>query len=81
VIIRQHHGSTNGMGFPNNLTTSISPMAIAFIVIEDFATRVLGILERREKLSFKSILDEMENTYRLPSYLKIVEQLRNLTLK
>lgn len=81
VIIRQHHGSRNGMGFPNNLTTSISPMAIAFIVIEDFSTRLLEVLERREKLSFKSILDEMENTYRLPSYLKIVEQLRNLTLK
>jgi response regulator RpfG family c-di-GMP phosphodiesterase len=81
VIIRQHHGSRNGIGFPNNLTTSISPMAIAFIVIEDFSARLLEVLERREKLNLKSILEEMEKNYRLPSYLKIIEHLKNLTLK
>jgi len=81
VIIRQHHGSTNGIGFPNNLTTSVSPMAIAFIVIEDFATRVLEVLENKDKLQFKTILAEMELNYKLPSYIKIVEQLKNLTLK
>ena len=80
VIIRQHHGSTNGMGLPNNYTTSISPMAIAFIVLEDFVTRILEKLENREKLNLKEILKGMEEDYRLPSYIKIIEHLRNVSM-
>ena len=36
IIIKQHHGVSNGVGFPEALTAGISPMAIFFVVVEDF---------------------------------------------
>ncbi|MBL7664089.1 MAG: HD domain-containing protein [Bacteriovoracaceae bacterium] len=36
-IIRQHHGSHNGVGFPRDFSQSLSPLTIVFMVAEEFA--------------------------------------------
>lgn len=51
VIIKQHHGATNGVGFPEVFTAAISPMAIFFIVVEDFAKKVLALEGNPEQLA------------------------------
>lgn len=78
LIIKQHHGVTNGVGFPEQLTSAISPMAIFFIVVEDFATQILSLKEG-QKIS--SIIPVLKERYQLPSYKKIVHEIENLLKK
>lgn len=74
LIVKQHHGQTNGIGFPEKLSSGISPLAIFFIVIEHFSTL---ILESNEKIQFEPIFDEMYKRHNLPSYRKVVDTLKN----
>ncbi len=74
IIVKQHHGQSNGIGFPDKLSSAISPMAIFFIVIEHFVTLVL---EDKNKIDFRKIFDELYKTHTIPSYRKIVDVLKN----
>ncbi len=80
LIIKQHHGVSNGVGFPEVLTTAISPMAIFFMVLEDFATNILNIPDSNENLaqSLKDAIKPLKEKYQLPSYRKIVTEIENL---
>lgn len=74
LIVKQHHGQTNGIGFPEKLSASISPLAIFFIVVEHFSAL---ILECRDKIPFEFIFDELYKKHTLPSYRKVVDALRD----
>ncbi len=77
LIIKQHHGVANGYGFPESLTAAVSPMAIFFIVLEDFAKHILAINEPPEKLAhtMRAAIIPLKEKYQLPSYRKIVNEL------
>jgi len=81
VIIRQHHGAANGIGFPTSLTSSISPMAVVFIVLEDFSDHILRSVYNKEKVSIIETLTKLEEKYKLPSFKKVLELLKNLLVK
>lgn len=74
LIIKQHHGVSNGVGFPEFLTTTISPMAVFFVVVEDFVT---CILEHNELDNFTNIVKYLKQKYQLPTYRKIVTEIEN----
>ncbi|WP_412473472.1 hypothetical protein [Halobacteriovorax sp. YZS-1-1] len=78
VIVRQHHGALNGIGFPDVYTSNLSPLAICFIVIEKYVVEILKCLENREKLKLNSILLELDDFFHLSSYRKIVFELKSL---
>lgn len=78
LIIKQHHGVSNGVGFQEQLTSSISPMAIFFIVVEDFATQLL-MLNTGQKIS--TIIPILKERYQLPSFKKIVLEIENMLKK
>lgn len=80
LIIKQHHGVSNGVGFPVVLTAGISPMAIFFMVVEDFANSILSIAGPPENLanSMKEALKPLKEKYQLPSYRKIVTEIENM---
>ncbi len=78
LIIKQHHGVSNGVGFPDVLTSSISPMAIFFIVVEDFVT---CILDHNDLDNFVNILKYLKQKYQLPSYRKIVAEIESVIIK
>lgn len=78
TIIKQHHGVSNGVGFPEVLTAAISPMAIFFVVVEDFATRVLEV---KEISDLHRIVAEIKLRYQLPSYRKIVNEIESIFSK
>ncbi len=80
IIIKQHHGSTNGVGFPEVLTASISPLAIFFMVVEEFAVNVLAIPDSRHDLAqaMREALLPLKEKYQLPSYRKVVTEIENL---
>ncbi len=78
MIIKQHHGVSNGVGFPEALTAGISPMAIFFVVIEDFVT---CILEHNDLNNFATILKYLKQRYQLPTYRKIVAEIEAMLTK
>lgn len=78
LIIKQHHGVSNGVGFPEVLTTAISPMAIFFIVVEDFVT---CILEQGNTDNFVSIIKYMKERYQLPTYRKVVTEIESIVIR
>ncbi|MBY0413176.1 MAG: hypothetical protein K2Q18_03380 [Bdellovibrionales bacterium] len=78
MIIKQHHGVSNGVGFPEVLTSAISPMAIFFIVVEDFVT---CILEQGNTDNFTSILKYLKERYQLPTYRKVVTEIEAIVGK
>lgn len=80
VIIKQHHGVLNGVGFPEVLTAGISPLAIFFMVVEDFATKILAIPEPSENLAelMREALRPLREKYQLPSYRKIVVEIEGM---
>ncbi len=77
-IIKQHHGVSNGVGFPEVLSTSISPMAIFFIVVEDFVTQVL---ENQDLAKMPIILADLKLKYTLPTYRKILTEIEGIFRK
>jgi len=73
TIIKQHHGSRNGIGFPKNAPNDLSPLAIVFIVAEEFTRQYLKNF--RGEVSFKKIVSEIKNTYRKSQYQKVIAAL------
>lgn len=78
LIIKQHHGMTNGVGFPEIFSSSISPLAILFIVVEDFATRILSC---KNGIKISDMIEQMLLKFTQPSYKKIVIELSHLNKK
>ena len=78
IIIKQHHGISNGVGFPESLTVGISPLAVFFVVVEDFAT---CILEHNNLENFPNIVKYLKLRYQLPTYRKIVNEIESLVIK
>ncbi len=75
VLIRQHHGMSNGVGFANAYSVSISKLSIVFIVVEDFVWRLIDFKKGEDTMS--KIFTEMEKKFELPSYREIVQALKN----
>jgi hypothetical protein len=76
IIIKQHHGTHNGLGFKESPGIDISPLAAVFMVSEEFATMLLlsdkkpttkEIMERMHKRfpkhpRFNALLDAFEKS-------------------
>ncbi len=78
LIIKQHHGVSNGVGFPEFFTAGISPMAIFFMVIEDFVTQML---EQKDLSGIPNILIHLKAKYELPTYRKVVTEIEGIVSK
>jgi len=78
LIVKQHHGVTNGVGFPEVYSSSLTPLSILFIVVEEYAHQ---ILISEDKLDLDKINDHMLKKFSLPSYRKIAEVLVALNKK
>ena len=79
-LVNEHHGSKKGIGFPEHISTSVSPMAIMFIVIEDFAN--LFIKEKAETTDdIEIIFNSLKNKYSNPVYSETLLSLQNIFSK
>jgi len=77
LIIKQHHGVTHGLGFSESYTANLSPMAIVFILAEDFTHEVLSSgldfnIERK--------IETMRKRYSTQRFQKIIDTLEEITL-
>ncbi len=79
VILRQHHGVSNGIGLPRSYSSSISSMAIMFIVLEEFVDRLLNF--QAERLTIPQILNNLEDKFTQPAYRRCVKAIRECLKK
>jgi len=78
-LVKEHHGSKTGIGFPENLSISISPMAMMFVVIEDFANSFIkNNISTTEDL--ETILEELEAKYNKLTYAQTLSALKSILL-
>ena len=80
VIIREHHGVKTGKGFAETRSISISPLAMMFIVVEDFATSFLEISGTPTNAQLENILNNLAAVYTKVTYAQTVEALRALII-
>lgn len=78
IIIKQHHGTTNGIGFSENINSGLAKLSILFIVVESFVIRLLDFKKGEE--SIKDIFEDLYDHYSLPSYRKVVDALKDTVI-
>jgi response regulator RpfG family c-di-GMP phosphodiesterase len=81
TIIKEHHGAKNGVGFPSVLSSSISPISMMFIVVEDFVDHFLEVSEKPTKSDFARIRSELESKYKTQTYLLTFNALDELIFR
>jgi response regulator RpfG family c-di-GMP phosphodiesterase len=76
-IIRQHHGTLNGIGFSEHFGNNVSPIAIVFIVAEEFTRIILkretGPFDRTE------MLRELKEEFPTSRFQKVIDLLQTIT--
>ncbi len=76
-IIRQHHGMLNGIGFSEHYGNNVSPVAVVFIVAEEFTRIILkhenGPFDRAE------MLRELKEEFPTSRFQKIIDILQKVT--
>lgn len=77
IIIRQHHGVANGIGFSESYSTNISPLAIVFILSEDFAS---AIIDSELNFDVKSKIAELREKYTTQRFKKIIDLFETLAI-
>jgi HD-GYP domain-containing protein (c-di-GMP phosphodiesterase class II) len=76
-IIRQHHGQLNGLGFSEHYGANISPMAVVFIVAEEFTRLVLK--EDKKEIDRNEILQELKVMFPTSRFKKILDLVQTIT--
>lgn len=76
-LIRQHHGTLNGIGFSEHFGSNISPMAVVFIVAEEFTRIVL----RSESLPLnrEAMIKELKEIFPTARFQKIIDLIQKIT--
>jgi HD-GYP domain-containing protein (c-di-GMP phosphodiesterase class II) len=75
LIMLQHHGMSNGIGFANNFKDDISPLAKVILIAEDIASYIYDC--SKKNLSINQEIDQLIETlrakYRNHTYQKIID--------
>lgn len=82
TIVRQHHGTTNGMGFATIFKDDISPLSKVFIIGEAFTERMLAqIKDKNEKgVDVHLIVEDLLRIFKKHTYKKIINELVSLRI-
>jgi hypothetical protein len=78
-IIKQHHGSINGIGFPKQIHPQVTQLSLVFMLAEEFSHRIL--LSKGGKLNVVSILQEIKDKYQTTKLHEYIDTLKNLLKK
>lgn len=77
TIIKQHHGSRSGIGFSAS-PQSISPLALIFVVADEWVTAIMWAQKNDIKITKNQILNIVKNKYKTLSYEKIIRAMEKL---
>ncbi len=79
VIIKQHHGSRTGIGF-GEISQNISPLAIVFLIAEEWAIWALRNQDIDSALEREKILNKIRRKFDKPGFKKVIATLEKLDL-
>lgn len=77
TLIKQHHGSKKGIGL-SKINLNISPMAIVFILAEEWANIVLDADNKETRPDKKAVVGKLTSKYDNPSFQKVTHFLNEL---
>ncbi|MDD4975980.1 MAG: hypothetical protein PHY93_16605 [Bacteriovorax sp.] len=80
AILKEHHGSKNGIGFSESLSIAISPISMMFIVVEHFVDEFLKIDGPPKAQDFEKIFEILTPKYNKVTYEQTLVALQNMTL-
>lgn len=79
-LIREHHGIKTGVGFRTQLTITLSPVSMMFVVTEDFVHKFLTYPTPPNKDQIIQIFKELEQVYNKVTYAQTLLALQNSIL-
>ena len=79
LLIKQHHGITNGIGFAMDFKDDISPISKIVLVSEAFIEEIMKMRDSNPdyQLDVKKILALLHEKFKKPTYKKIIETLED----
>ncbi|MBP9680995.1 MAG: hypothetical protein KBD76_06295 [Bacteriovorax sp.] len=82
LLIKQHHGMTNGVGFAMEFKDDISPLSKIIIISEAFVEEYMKgkELDSNYQMDLKKMILELNLKFKKNSYKKIVETLESLKI-
>ncbi|MBF0205946.1 MAG: hypothetical protein HQK53_03570 [Oligoflexia bacterium] len=76
IIIKQHHGTTSGVGFATEYKDDISPLAKVIVIAEDYTINILrSRLIEKTPFDKEAVLSGIAEKFHRHSYKKMVEML------
>ena len=79
-VIKEHHGSRNGIGFPETIDLNISPLAMMFIVVESFVNEFISIKGIPQRNDLEKIFEMLGTKYKSQTYERTLVALEDLIL-
>lgn len=79
TIIKQHHGSRDGVGF-NAFPQSISPLAIIFLVADEWVTAILRAQQKNLTITKGDLMNIVKNKYKTLSFEKVIEAFKKIKI-
>ncbi len=76
-LVKEHHGSKSGVGFPDSLSINISPIAMMFIVLEDFSSKLIKA-NNDSNFDIDKIFFALEPRYTKLAYLQTLTSLKSI---
>lgn len=73
MIVLQHHGQVNGIGFPEGHNSNLTPLAIVFYVIEEYVNILLDT--PKEKFNKLLVLESFRQRFNKGYYRKTIDAL------
>lgn len=86
LLIKQHHGMTNGIGFAIEFKDDVSPLSKVVIVAEAYVEELMRLREEQQEkqkekpIDNKAMMIYLTEKFKKHTYKKIIETLVNLKL-
>jgi hypothetical protein len=82
LLIKQHHGMTNGVGFAIDFKEDISPLSKVVMVSESFVELYMKGKEEdpNYEMDLEIVIAQLSAKFKKSTYRRIVETLRTLNL-
>ena len=78
LLIRQHHGALNGVGFPENYSPNLSPLTLNFMVAEAYTDKVIEAGDG--KIHKQLIFSYLNRRFPTSRFKKIIGALEKIIL-
>ncbi len=79
LLIKQHHGNINGIGFAVEYKDDVSPISKTILISESFIEEYFKLMEEfpGTPVDIKKIIGNLHEKFKRPTYRKIIETLND----